>query len=139
MFFVFNPCITALISQNDTLVSLVAKYKGKAEQLNVLKENSGLKVRNYEHQLNEVQERNSALSSENVQLVDKLQNQRKETHKAQDEARIVHNRWEGGATKDERKALEEALAQREALYSGLAREAENARVRFLFIFSMHCC
>ena len=104
--------------------------------MNVLKENSGLKVRNYEHQLNEVQERNSALSSENVQLVDKLQNQRKETHKAQDEARIVHNRWEGGATKDERKALEEALAQREALYSGLAREAENARVRFLFIVSM---
>ena len=51
-----------------------------------------------------------------------------ETNKAQDEARVVRDRWEGGATKQERKALEEALAQREALYSGLAREAEAARV-----------
>ena len=118
----------ALIAQNDTLVSLVAKYKGKAEQLHVLKENSGLKVRNYEHMISEVQERNTTLSKESVGLHDKLRRQMNETNKAQDEARIISDRWEGGATKDERKALEEALAQRQALYSGLAREAEAARV-----------
>jgi chromosome segregation ATPase len=120
--------VKALVAQNDTLVSLVAKYKGKAEQLHVLKENSGLKVRNYEVQLEEVQERNTALAKENVALNEGLHQQRRETHKAQDEARAVQNRWEGGATKKERQALEDALAQREALYSGLAREAEQARV-----------
>ena len=65
----------ALVAQNDTLVSLVAKYKGKAEQLHVLKENSGLKVRNYEVQLDEVQERNTALMKENVALNEGLQSE----------------------------------------------------------------
>ena len=94
-------------------MSLVAKYKGKAEQLHVLKENSGLKVRNYEVQLEEVQERNTALAKENVALNEGLHQQRRATHKAQDEARACENRWEGGATNKERQALEDALAQRE--------------------------
>ena len=106
-------------------MSLVAKYKGKAEQLHVLKENSGLKVRNYEVQLEEVQDRNTALAKENVALNEGLHQQRRETHAAQDEARAVQNRWEGGATNKERQALEDALAQREALYSGLARYVKS--------------
>ena len=64
--------MAALVAQNDTLVSLVAKYKGKAEQLNVLNQNSALKVRNYEHQLHEVQERNTTVSKENLHFQDKL-------------------------------------------------------------------
>ena len=119
---------SALISQNDKLVALVAKYKGKAEQLNVLLEGKDGNCRTYKHQLEQVQNRADTLMKENVALTDKLQSQRAVTQRAQDEARIVSDRWEGGATKEERKALEDSLAQREALYAGLAREAEQARV-----------
>jgi hypothetical protein len=118
----------ALISQNDKLVALVAKYKGKAEQLNVLMEGKDGNCRTYKHQLEQCQNRADALTKENIALTDKLQSQRAATQRAQDESRSVSDRWEGGATKDERKALEDSLAQREALYAGLAREAEQARV-----------
>jgi predicted RNase H-like nuclease (RuvC/YqgF family) len=94
----------------------------------VLMEGKDGNCRTYKHQLEQCQNRADALTKENIALTDKLQSQRAATQRAQDESRSVSDRWEGGATKDERKALEDSLAQREALYAGLAREAEQARV-----------
>ena len=115
--------MSALISQNDKLVALVAKYKGKAEQLNVLMEGKDGNCRTYKHQLEQCQNRADALAKENIAPTDKLQAQRAAT-RAQDVA-DREDRWEGTHRKSE--TLEDSPAQREALYAGLAREAEQAQ------------
>ena len=119
--------VASLLANIDSLTFLVARQKGNSAELKVLLESEKSKNKSYRDEVERTRKDRDNLQRRCNHLDDEIQRAHSARNEALDALRVLEDEWQGGAKREERLALEDALAKREAMYDGLARDAQQGQ------------